>query len=120
MAAGDAPQQILGRALTIGCVALEITQRCNLDCTLCYLSENSEHVVDIPLEEVLRRLDNIRDTYGPYTMCKSRAAIQRYVNTTSWSKSSALRTALNFSPALFTNGIGGVAALVGRLSRGWA
>lgn len=28
----------------MGWVTLEITQRCNLDCTLCYLSENSEAV----------------------------------------------------------------------------
>ena len=33
------PNQVLGRRSTVGCVALEITQRCNLDCTLCYLSE---------------------------------------------------------------------------------
>ncbi len=26
--------QVLGQRSTIGCVALEITQRCNLDCTL--------------------------------------------------------------------------------------
>ena len=38
------PNQVLGRRNSIGCVALEITQRCNLDCTLCYLSESSEKV----------------------------------------------------------------------------
>ena len=32
------PNQVLGRRNSIGCVALETTQRCNLDCTLCYLS----------------------------------------------------------------------------------
>jgi pyruvate-formate lyase-activating enzyme len=57
--------QVLGRRSTIGCVALEITQRCNLDCTLCYLSENSESVKDLPLEVVFRRIDRIRETYGP-------------------------------------------------------
>jgi molybdenum cofactor biosynthesis enzyme MoaA len=49
----------------IGCGALEITQRCNLDCGACYLSEHSEAVKDLPLEEVYRRIDMIRDTYGP-------------------------------------------------------
>lgn len=34
--------QFMGRRWPIGCVALEITQRCNLDCTACYLSEHSE------------------------------------------------------------------------------
>ena len=36
-----APWQMMGRRMAIGCVALEITQRCNLDCTYCYLSEAS-------------------------------------------------------------------------------
>jgi len=59
--------QVLGRRNAIGCVALEITQRCNLDCTLCYLSENSERVKDIPLAEVYRRIDGIFDQFGAPT-----------------------------------------------------
>jgi 7,8-dihydro-6-hydroxymethylpterin dimethyltransferase len=59
--------QALGRRFAIGCVALEITQRCNLDCTLCYLSESSEALKDIPLAEVFRRIDMIHDHYGPGT-----------------------------------------------------
>src|SRR5262245_8665833 len=59
------PNQVLGRRSTIGCVALEITQRCNLDCTLCYLSENSESVKDLPLEVLFQRIDRIREIYGP-------------------------------------------------------
>src|SRR5205809_414300 len=45
-------------------VAVEITQRCNLDCTLCYLSESSEKVKDIPIELVFERLARVRATYG--------------------------------------------------------
>lgn len=56
--------QSMGRRWPIGCVALEITQRCNLDCSACYLSEHSEAVRDLPLEEIYRRIDMIRDTYG--------------------------------------------------------
>ncbi len=56
--------QVLGRRSTIGCVALEITQRCNLDCTLCYLSENSESVEDPPIEVIFERIERIRATYG--------------------------------------------------------
>ncbi|AGK57131.1 radical SAM domain-containing protein [Hyphomicrobium denitrificans 1NES1] len=56
--------QSMGRRWPIGCVALEITQRCNLDCGACYLSEHSEAVRDLPLDEVYRRIDMIRDTYG--------------------------------------------------------
>ncbi|MGH9365674.1 MAG: radical SAM protein [Thermoanaerobaculia bacterium] len=59
------PNQVLGRRSTIGCVALEITQRCNLDCTLCYLSESAESVKDLPLEVLFERIDRIRETYGP-------------------------------------------------------
>ena len=60
-------QQQMGRRWAIGCVALEITQRCNLDCTLCYLSEHSEAVADIPIEEIYRRIDEIHALYGPNT-----------------------------------------------------
>ena len=59
--------QVLGRRNAIGCVALEITQRCNLDCTLCYLSENSERVKDLPLPEVFRRIEKIAEQFGAPT-----------------------------------------------------
>lgn len=59
--------QSMGRRWLIGCVALEVTQRCNLDCTLCYLSESAEAIKDIPLEELFRRIDTIADMYGPNT-----------------------------------------------------
>lgn len=62
----SANQQMGGRWPT-GCVALEITQRCNLDCTLCYLSEHSEAVHDLPLEEVFRRIELIHQYYGRNT-----------------------------------------------------
>ncbi|MGB5081338.1 MAG: radical SAM protein [Burkholderiales bacterium] len=61
------PHQQLGSRWPTGCVALEITQRCNLDCTLCYLSESSEAVRDIPLEEIFRRIEMIRRHYGANT-----------------------------------------------------
>jgi len=58
------PGQQMGQRWPVGCIALEITQRCNLDCTLCYLSEHSEAVHDLPLDEVYRRIDQIREHYG--------------------------------------------------------
>ena len=61
------PNQQMGRRWTLGCVALEITQRCNLDCSLCYLSEHSEAIRDIPVEELFRRIDLIHQHYGDYT-----------------------------------------------------
>ena len=59
--------QMLGRRMAVGCVALEITQRCNLDCSYCYLSESSEALKDIPLDEVFRRIDLIHAFYGAGT-----------------------------------------------------
>jgi len=60
-------KQQMGSRWPIGCVALEITQRCNLDCTLCYLSEHSEAVKDLPIDELYRRIDLIEQYYGPGT-----------------------------------------------------
>jgi len=105
-AAGQwAPWQMIGRRMAIGCVALEITQRCNLDCSYCYLSESSEALKDIPLEEVYRRIDMIFAHYGQNTDVQvtggdptlrkrdELVAIVRYI------KSKGMRA------SLFTNGI---------------
>jgi molybdenum cofactor biosynthesis enzyme MoaA len=59
--------QMAGRRWPVACVSLEITQRCNLDCTLCYLSESAEAVRDFPLDEVFRRIDLIAQHYGAGT-----------------------------------------------------
>lgn len=59
--------QTAGRRWPMACVSLEITQRCNLDCTLCYLSESSQAVRDLPLAEVMRRIDMMHAHYGSGT-----------------------------------------------------
>jgi 7,8-dihydro-6-hydroxymethylpterin dimethyltransferase len=99
------PKQTAGKRWAIGCVALEITQRCNLDCSLCYLSEHSQAVHDLPLEVVLRRIDLIHAHYGPRTDVQVTGgdptlrqrdeliAIVRYI------------TAKGMRASLFTNGI---------------
>jgi len=105
MGAQFTPTQVLGRRDPIGCVALEITQRCNLDCTLCYLSDNSEDVKDIPIEEVYRRLDGIKDHYGAGTVVQITGGDptlrkrQELVDIVRYTRS------LGLQPALFTNGI---------------
>jgi len=71
------PSQMAGRRWAIACVSLEITQRCNLDCTLCYLSESAEAVRDFPLEEIFRRIDMILQHYGPGTDWPSSACARR-------------------------------------------
>jgi hypothetical protein len=99
------PNQVLGRRSTIGCVALEVTQRCNLDCTLCYLSDYSESVPDPPLDELKRKADNIKRLFGVATNVQITGGdptlrkrdelveIVRYV------------ASIGLNPALFTNGI---------------
>ena len=110
------PNQVLGRLHSIGCVAVEITQKCNLDCTLCYLSEHSQSVADIPIEEVFRRLDDVLHHYGPGTHVqitggdptlrkhKELVEIVRYAND------------LGLYTAMFTNGIGATRKLLKRLA----
>ena len=97
--------QLMGRRWPIGCVALEITQRCNLDCAACYLSDHSEAVKDIPLEELFRRIDLIFDHYGPHTnvqvtggepTLRKREELVAIVRRVSHK---------GMRPALFTNGI---------------
>jgi uncharacterized radical SAM superfamily Fe-S cluster-containing enzyme len=99
------PRQVLGRRSTIGCVALEVTQRCNLDCTLCYLSDYSESVPDPPLAELKVKADNIKRLFGVQTNVQITGGdptlrrrdelveIVRYV------------ASIGLNPALFTNGI---------------
>ncbi len=99
------PKQTAGKRWAVGCVALEITQRCNLDCTLCYLSEHSQAVHDLPLAEIFRRIDLIYAHYGPRTDVQvtggdptlrqrdELVAIVRYI------------AGKKMRPALFTNGI---------------
>ena len=110
------PGQAMGRRFPVGCVALEITQRCNLDCTLCYLSENSEAVLDLPLEEIYRRIDMIHTLYGPLTevqvtggdpTLRKRAELVEIVR--------RIR-ARGMRPALFTNGIRATRDLLAELA----
>lgn len=109
------PKQVIGRRWAVGCVALEITQRCNLDCTLCYLSDHAEAVKDLPLEEIWRRVDTIRALYGPGTnvqitggdpTLRKRAELVAIVR--------GVRER-NLLPALFTNGIKATRELLAEL-----
>lgn len=59
------PTQTAGRFYPVACVALEVTQRCNLDCTLCYLSDQAEATFDPPLQVLFARLATIHSHYGP-------------------------------------------------------
>ena len=110
------PKQTAGKRWVVGCVALEITQRCNLDCSLCYLSEHSQAVHDLPLAEIFRRIDLIHAHYGPRTDVQVTGgdptlrprdeliAIVRYI------------AEKEMRPALFTNGILATRDLLAELS----
>lgn len=102
--------QVLGRRSTIGCVALEITQRCNLDCTLCYLSEYSESVPDPPMDDLKRRLDIIKDKFGVHTNVQITGGDPTLRPRHELVEIIRYAARIGLYPALFTNGI--------RLSRG--
>jgi 7,8-dihydro-6-hydroxymethylpterin dimethyltransferase len=97
--------QAAGRRWTVGCVSLEITQRCNLDCTLCYLSDSAEAVRDIPIEDLFRRIDDIAVQFGLNTdvqisggdpTLRDRAELSQIIR---YVRAKGLRA------SLFTNGI---------------
>ncbi len=108
--------QPMGRRFAVACVALEITQRCNLDCTLCYLSETSEAVLDAPLAEIFRRIDLIHAIYG------SNCDVQVTGGDPTLRKRGELVAivrriaALGMRPTLMTNGIRATRALLAELA----
>lgn len=109
------PDQVAGRRWAIGCVALEITQRCNLDCTLCYLSEKSESVHDLPMQEVLRRVQMIRDHYGPGTDVQVTGGDPTLRNHDELTAIVRAIADAGMRPSLFTNGIRATRRLLQRL-----
>lgn len=108
--------QILGRRQTIGCTAVEITQRCNLDCTLCYLSEHSEAIHDVPIEEVFRRLDEIRREFGPgvhVQITGGDPTLRKHLELVAIVRHARR---IGLFPALFTNGIAATRRLLKQLA----
>lgn len=104
--------QQMGRRWPIGCVALEITQRCNLDCTFCYLSENSEAVHDLPLEEVFRRIELIYRHYGADTDVQITGGDPTLRKRNELLSIVSRVRALGMRPTLMTNGIRATRALL--------
>ncbi len=108
--------QALGRRYGVGCVALEVTQRCNLDCTLCYLSESSEALKDIPLVEVFRRIDMILAHYGPNTDVQVTGGDPTLRDPAELTAIIARIHARGMRSSLFTNGIKASRDLLERLA----
>lgn len=111
------PGQTAGRFHPGACAALEITQRCNLDCTLCYLSDAAELAHDIPLPILFRRIDmmarhlgrgaSLQITGGDPTLRKPEdlEALCRHI------RAAGLRA------CLMTNGIKATRPLLARLAK---
>jgi len=101
----DGPGQTAGHFWAVACVSLEISQRCNLDCSLCYLSDHSEATHDLPLGELRRRIDRIVETYGPGTVVQvsgGEPTLRRRDELVAIVRDLSAR---GLVPALFTNGI---------------
>ncbi len=112
----DAPNQILGRSQSIGCVAVEITQKCNLDCSLCYLSEHSQSIKDIPLSEVYRRLDQVVEHYGTNVNVQITGGDPTLRKHKELISIVAYAAKIGLYPALFTNGIAATRPLLQKLA----
>lgn len=110
------PTQLAGRTFPIACVALEVTQRCNLDCTLCYLSDRAEMVHDMPLREIERRIDMIHDHYGDHTNIQITGGDPTLRNADDLEAIVRYVRSKNMRSALFTNGIRASRALLKRLA----
>ena len=99
------PEQLAGRTFPVACVALEITQRCNLDCTLCYLSSLAEAVKDVPLFELERRIDMIHAHYGDNTNIQITGGDPTLRSISDLVKIVGMIKSRNMRSAFFTNGI---------------
>ncbi len=107
--------QLIGRVAPIGCVALEITQRCDLDCTLCYLAESSQAIKDLPLEEIFRRIDDIAGRYGAWTNVQITGGEPTLRPRSELAAIVRRAVEARLRPALFTNGIRASRSLLAEL-----
>jgi molybdenum cofactor biosynthesis enzyme MoaA len=111
------PNQILGNKRTIGCVALEITQRCNFDCSICYLSENSESTPDVSMECIFSRIDRIRKDYGVGTNVQITGGDPTMRDHDELEQIVRYVADQKMTPALFTNGDLATRPLLQRLAK---
>jgi len=108
--------QVAGRNFAMGCVSLEVTQRCNLDCSLCYLSDMAEAVHDLPLPEVFRRIDMIADHYGPGMDVQISGGDPTLRKPADLAAITARIVGHKMRPSLFTNGIKATRSLLSELA----
>lgn len=111
------PHQLAGRRWNMACISLEITQRCNLDCTLCYLSDSAEAVRDFPMEEIFRRIDLIHAHYGSNTDVQISGGEPTLRKPAELVAIVRRLTQLGMRSSLFTNGIKATRALLTELAQ---
>ena len=99
------PNQFIGSRNSIGCVSVEISQRCNLDCSLCYLSENSNQVSDLPLTEIFKRLEGVRRNFGIGTNVQISGGDPTMRDRSELVQIVRYARNLGLNPSLLTNGI---------------
>ncbi|MEO9684587.1 radical SAM protein [Ascidiaceihabitans sp.] len=108
--------QTAGRFYPMVCVSLEITQRCNLDCTLCYLSDRAELAHDIPLPILFTRIAMIAQHYGPGTPVQISGGDPTLRSTEDLEAICAEIRRLGLRSCLMTNGIRATRAMLSRLA----
>ncbi|MEM6441568.1 MAG: radical SAM protein [Pseudomonadota bacterium] len=108
--------QLAGRLFPIACVALEVTQRCNLDCTLCYLSDLAEATPDVPLDVLFARIDEIHARFGPHTNIQVTGGDPTLRPLADLEALVARIRSLGMRSALFTNGIRADRTMLERLA----
>ena len=113
----NGPGQTAGRFYPIACVALEITQRCNLDCTLCYLSHMAEMAHDVPLAVLYARIDMIESHYGPGTSIQITGGEPTLRSADDLEKICRYVSSRGMRTCLMTNGIRATRELLWRLRK---
>ena len=109
--------QTAGRFYPMACVALEITQRCNLDCSLCYLSDAAEVAHDVPITVLKRRIDMLHSHYGPGTSIQITGGDPTLRKTGDIAALCRYIADLGIRSCLMTNGIRATRAMLSELAR---
>ncbi len=110
------PGQTAGRLLPMACVSLEITQRCNLDCSLCYLSDRAEAARDVPLPILLDRIGMVHSHYGAGTSIQISGGDPTLRSVDDLEVLCRHIRSLGMRSCLMTNGIRATQAMLSRLA----
>jgi len=111
------PGQTAGRLFAMACVSLEVTQRCNLDCSLCYLSDKAEMARDVPIPILLSRIKMIASHYGAGTSVQISGGDPTLRSTSDLEEICRYIRSLGMRSCLMTNGIKASREMLSRLAQ---